>query len=96
MLLALSFKGPNRGIDRMLGQETIRALMIENRMATAKIRQEFANAIFEFLNIHVEQRRRSLIKPPGPLAIVDSANVEVMLNYVALDGTQDLAALFRR
>ncbi len=56
-LSTIMFKGADRGIDRVLRQEPVGPLVIENSMAAAEFGQGFADAAFEVLNVHAEQGR---------------------------------------
>ena len=56
-LSTIMFKGADCGIDRVLRQEPIGPLVIEDCMAAAELGQSFADAAFEVLNVHAEQGR---------------------------------------
>ena len=48
-------KGADCGIDRVLRQEPVGPLVIEDGMAAAELGQSFTDAAFEVLNVHAEQ-----------------------------------------
>jgi len=89
---AITLKGADGRIDRVLGQKQAGSLVVEDGMATAEFRQGFAHTTFEFLDVHVEQGRRSLVKPLGPLVVVHPSHIEVLLEDPLLDRSQNLAA----
>ena len=51
-LLAITLKGAESRIDRVLGQEPVGSLVVEDGMAAAELRQGFADPIFEPLKVH--------------------------------------------
>jgi len=83
-LPALTLKGADGRIDRVLGQKPAGSLVVEDGMATAQFRQGFAHPAFEFLNVHVEQGRRSLVKPLGPLAVFTPPTLKCSLRTRSL------------
>ena len=56
-LLALMVKGTESRIDRVLGQEPVGSLVVEDGMAAAELRQRFADPVLEPLKVHGEQGR---------------------------------------
>jgi len=91
-LPTITLKGADGRIDRVLGQKPAGSLVVEDSMATAEFRQGFAYPTFEFPNVYIEQGKRSLVKPLGPLVVVHTSHIEVLLEDALLDRSQDLSA----
>jgi len=92
-LLTIRPKGADGCIDGVLRQKAVGPLMVEDGVAAGKFRQCLADPILELLDAYTEQGRRSLVKPPGPLAVVHASHIEVLLENALLDRSQDFSAL---
>jgi hypothetical protein len=77
MLLSVLAKGSERGTDRMLWQEPVRSLVVEDGMAAAKFLQRFPDALFELIDVPCEQESRSVVKSSRPFVIIYAADVEM-------------------
>ena len=56
-LSPIMFKGADCRIDRVLRQEPVGPLVVEDSVAAAELGQSLADAAFEVLNVHAEQGR---------------------------------------
>ncbi len=73
------FNSPERGGDRVLGQEPVRIFMIEGRMATTKLGQEHSYTAFKSILLCGKQLRRPFVDEPHPCVAVHACAVYVVL-----------------
>ena len=65
----------------MLRQKSIRALVIENGMASAESQEKPCTPVSNPLS-PVSRAGPPLMKEPGPIVVVHTSDVEVMLEYL--------------
>src|ERR1017187_7442523 len=76
---------PETRVDRVLRQESVRALVIENGVATSELLENLLHTRFKSLGVSGEERWRPFFYELEPGIVAHASNVDVMLQNLLLD-----------
>src|SRR6266702_2673961 len=87
-VMPVLLKCAERRVDRMLRQNAIRSLVIEDSMAAPQLREECAHAVLKLLRVCAKQSGRPLIDELHPRVVVNACDVDVVFENALFNGCE--------
>src|ERR1017187_9370450 len=83
---------PETRVNRVLRQESVRAFVIKNGVATSELLENLLHTRFKSFGVSGEERWRPFLNELEPGVVAHASNVDVMLQNLLLDCAKNVGS----